>query len=160
MNLQKTLVLLKPDAIQRCVCGEIIHRFERIGLNIVGMKMLQISSELAKKHYSAHVGKSFYAGLEKFMTESPVIAIVISGIDCIAIVRKLVGPTEPSKALPGTIRGDFAHQSQESRDSRGLSIANLIHASGNLEEAQQEVSLWFKPEELFDYQKIDDKYTF
>jgi len=159
-NLQRTLVLLKPDAVQRGLCGEILHRFERAGLNIIGMKMVNVSQELSKKHYSAHVGKSFYNGLENFITESPVIAITFEGIDVVATVRKIVGATEPSKALPGTIRGDFAHHTTESRDSRGLAVANLIHASGNVEEAQQEVALWFNESELMNYDKIDDKYTF
>lgn len=158
--LQRTLVLLKPDAVQRGVCGEIIHRFERAGLNIVGLKMLNVSEELARKHYSAHIGKSFYKGLEKFITESPLIAIVLEGVEVITTVRKLVGSTDPSQAMPGTIRGDFAHHTNESRDAKGLATANLIHASGNEKEAKQEIALWFSENELMNYSKIDDKYTF
>lgn len=159
-HLQRTLVLLKPDAIQRGVCGEIIHRFERAGFNINAIKMIQVSEELSKKHYAEHVEKSFYVGLEKMITESPLIAIVLSGIDTVAVVRKLVGSTYPNNAPAGTIRGDFAHHSLESRDSHGLAIANLIHASSSLEAAEQEIALWFKPEEIIEYNKIDDKYTF
>ena len=160
MSLDKTLILLKPDALQRGVCGEVIHRFERSGFNIVGMKMVWVTKELSQKHYSVHVGKSFYKGLEDFITEFPVIAIVLEGIDAVENVRKIVGHTEPKKALPGTIRGDFAHHTVESRDPRGLAVANLIHASGNKKEAEEEIKLWFKDEEIHKYTKLDDKYTF
>lgn len=159
VGVERTLVLLKPDAIMRGLCGEIIHRFERAGLHIVGMKMGQISREFASKHYSSHVGKSFYKGLEDFIVESPLIAMVIEGVDAVENVRRLVGTTEPKKAAPGTIRGDYAHHTSHSRDSRGLAVANLIHASGNIEEAKQEVDLWFTKSELFDYRRAECKYT-
>lgn len=158
--MQRTLVLLKPDAIQRGLCGEIIHRFERAGIDIVGMKMIWVDENLAKKHYSAHVGKTFYLGLEKFITASPVIAIVFQGVQVISAVRKLVGVTDPSKALPGTIRGDFAHHTNEYRDFKGLATANLIHASGNVEEAEVEIKLFFTEKELHNYKRLDDDITF
>ncbi|MBI5064743.1 nucleoside-diphosphate kinase [Candidatus Woesearchaeota archaeon] len=157
--IQRTLVLLKPDAVQRCFCGELIARFERVGLKIVGMKMVWVSAEQSKKHYSAHVKKDFYPGLEKFITQGPVVAMVLEGVDSVEVVRKLVGSTEPKTALPGTIRGDYAHVSLQHANEKGTVAANLIHASGNAEEAKYEVSLWFKPEELHSYKTVHDIQT-
>ena len=159
-GLSRTLVLLKPDAVQRGVCGEVLHRFERAGFNIVGMKLIWATIDIAKEHYSEHVKKSFYPGLEKGITEKPVIAICFEGIEAVENVRRLVGPTIPKDAPPGTIRGDFAHHTIKARDCKGLSVANLIHASSNNEEAAKEISIWFKPEELIKYGKLDDCYTF
>src|SRR3989338_11076829 len=102
--IQRTLVLFKPDAVQRCFCGELLTRFERAGLKIVGMKMVWVSKDQSKKHYQSHVKKDFYPGLEKFITQGPVIAIVFEGVDSVEVIRKLVGSTEPKTALPGTIR--------------------------------------------------------
>jgi len=158
--IEKTLVLLKPDTVQRGFCGEIISRFEKIGLKIVGMKMVWVDSEFSKKHYSAHVEKSFYPGLEKMITEGPVIAMVIEGIHAVELVRKIVGSTEPRTAAPGTIRGDYAQHSYEYNDAKGMAIKNLVHASGNQEEAKQEVELWFKPEELHSYKTVHEIHVF
>lgn len=154
--IERTLVLLKPDAVQRSFVGEIVSRFEKVGLKIVGMKMVWIDEKFSKKHYEAHVKKSFYVGLEKFITEGPVIAIAIEGIQAVEIVRKMVGNTEPKSALPGTIRGDYAHHSYAYSDEKGIAIKNLIHASGDSNDAKRELSLWFKPEELHSYKTVHD----
>jgi nucleoside-diphosphate kinase len=154
--IERTLVLVKPDGVQRALVGEIIARFERMGLKIVGMKMAWIDKEFAKKHYKAHVGKSFYQFLEATITEGPVVAIVLEGVHAVENVRKLVGATEPHKAAPGTIRGDFAQMSLEYADSKKKGIKNLVHASGNKEEAEQEVKLWFSAKELHSYKTVHD----
>ncbi len=136
--MERTLIILKPDAVQRGLCGQIITRFEQKGLQIVGMKFMQIPRSLAEKHYEPHKGKGFYEGLLNFMTRSPVIVMALEGKDAIAISRKMMGATFGSKAEPGTIRGDF-----------GVSNSfNLIHGSDSPESAQRELQLFFKPEEL------------
>jgi len=124
--IEKTFVMVKPDGVQRQLAGKIISRFEDAGLKIVGMKMKWIDKEFAGKLYSAHLKKEFYKGLEKFITESPVIAFVIEGLHAVEAVRKIVGATEPRTAAPGTIRGDFGHHS----------FQNLIHASDSVENAE------------------------
>jgi nucleoside-diphosphate kinase len=136
--MERTLIIFKPDAVQRGLCGEILARFERKGLQIVGMKLTKIPQATAEKHYEPHKGKSFYAGLIQFMTSSPVVVLALSGKDAIAIARNLMGATFGSKAAPGTIRGDF-----------GVSNSfNLIHGSDSAESAQREIGLFFKPDEL------------
>jgi nucleoside-diphosphate kinase len=139
--MEKTLIILKPDAVQRNLVGQIITRFEQKGLQIVGAKFTKISHHLAETHYEPHRGKPFYAGLVKFMTSSPVLVLALAGKDAIAISRKLMGATFGSKAEPGTIRGDF-----------GVSNSfNLIHGSDSPESAQRELGLFFKHEELLDW---------
>lgn len=157
--IQKTLVLLKPDAVERALAGKIIERFENAGLKIIGMKMVWVDKEFSKKHYAAHVSKAFYNPLETFIVSGPVIAFVLEGIEAVELVRKIVGPTEPKSAAPGTIRGDFAHHSYKYADSKGIAIKNLIHASGTIEEAEQEVKLWFAPEEIHSYETVHEKHT-
>jgi nucleoside-diphosphate kinase len=139
--MERTLIILKPDAVQRGLSGEIITRFEKKGLQIVGMKMMRITPELAEKHYEPHKGKPFYPGLVKFMTSSPVVVLALEGKDAIAISRKMMGATFGSKAEPGTIRGDY-----------GVSNSfNLIHGSDSPESARHELGLWFKAGELVDW---------
>jgi nucleoside-diphosphate kinase len=139
--MERTLIILKPDAVQRGLCGRIISRFEEKGLVIVGMKFMQISKTLAQTHYQPHQGKPFYEPLVNFMTSSPVIVIALAGKDAIVIARKMMGATFGSKAEPGSIRGDF-----------GVSNAfNLIHGSDSPESAQRELGLFFKPEDLLDW---------
>ena len=139
--MERTLIILKPDAVQRGLCGEILTRFERKGLQVVGMKMMRIPQELAETHYEPHRGKPFYPGLVKFMTSSPVVVLALSGKDAIAIARKMMGATFGSKAEPGTIRGDF-----------GVSNSfNLIHGSESPESAQRELGLFFKSGELIEW---------
>lgn len=156
---ERTLVLLKPDAVQRGISGEVLSRFEKAGLKIVGLKMKWVDKSFAKKHYTAHVEKPFYPGLEKMITEGPVIAMVLEGLHAVETVRKLVGPTEPRQAPPGTIRGDYAHVSYEHADKKGIAIKNIIHASGNQEEAKTEIDLWFKPDELHSYKTVHEVHT-
>ncbi len=158
--IEKTFVMLKPDAVQRQITGRIIQRFENTGLKIVGMKMRWIDKEFSKKHYKDHVEKSFFKGLDEFVREGPVIAIVIEGINAIENVRRIVGSTEPKSAQPGTIRGDFAHVSYSHADKEGKAVKNLIHASGNKEDAEYEINLWFKPEEIHTYKTVHEQHVF
>jgi nucleoside-diphosphate kinase len=140
--MERTLVLLKPDALQRDLVGEIISRLERKGLKIVGMKMMQLPGDLLDAHYSHLVGKGFYPEIKSFMQCTPVIACCLEGLDCVNTVRLLCGITKAREAAPGTIRGEFAMSIQ----------TNLIHCSDSLETAQAEVARFFKPEELFEYE--------
>jgi nucleoside-diphosphate kinase len=143
--MQRTLVLLKPDAVQRRLVGEIISRFERKGLRLVGLKMLQPDRGLAERHYAVHSGKPFYESLLAFLTSGPVIAMVWEGRDAVSVTRLLMGVTDGARSAPGTIRGDF-----------GLSVQNnLIHGSDSVENAQAEIALWFRPEELLAYALTD-----
>ncbi|MDP2908924.1 MAG: nucleoside-diphosphate kinase [Nanoarchaeota archaeon] len=158
--IEKTLVLIKPDGVKRGLIGEILKRFEQRGLKLVGMKMVWIDKNFAKKHYSAHVKKGFYKNLEEFITSGPVVAMVIEGIHAVEIVRKIVGSTEPKSAEIGTIRADFAHVSYDYADKKGITIKNLIHASGTSEEAAIEINLWFKPEEIYDYKTAHEEHVF
>ena len=131
--MERTLVIIKPDAVQRGLIGEIIIRLERRGLRIAGMKLLQVSDELARKHYAVHEGKPFFPGLIKFITSGPVVIMALEGKDAIAITRTTMGATVPGKAAPGTIRADFA-----------MDIGfNLVHGSDGPETAAQELALWF-----------------
>lgn len=157
--IQQTLVLLKPDAVERGLTGRIIDRFETAGLKIIGMKMVWIDKNFAKKHYKAHVEKPFYAGLEEFIISGPVIAIAIEGIEAVELVRKMVGATEPKAAQPGTVRGDFSHHSYGYADEKGIAIKNLVHASGDLEDAEKEMKIWFNEKELHKYQAVHEKHT-
>ncbi len=139
--MERTLIILKPDAVQRGLCGEIVSRFEKKGLQIVGAKLMKIPQSLAETHYEPHRGKPFYPGLVKFMTSSPVIVLALAGKDAIAISRKMMGATFGSKAEPGTIRGDL-----------GVSNSfNLIHGSDSPESATRELALFFKQDELLDW---------
>lgn len=139
--MERTLIILKPDAVQRGLIGEIITRFEKKGLQVVGAKFMQIPRQLAETHYEPHKGKPFYAGLVGFMTSSPVLVLALAGKDAINISRKMMGATFGSKAEPGTIRGDF-----------GVSNSfNLIHGSDSADSAARELNLFFKSEELLDW---------
>ncbi|MBD3389858.1 nucleoside-diphosphate kinase [Candidatus Micrarchaeota archaeon] len=139
--MEKTLIIIKPDAFQRGIVGSILARFEHKGLKIVGMKMLKMSPELAKEHYAHLLDKPFYPGLEKFMTSAPLLALVAEGQEAVEVVRKIVGVTNARKAEAGTIRGDFSMSTGR----------NAIHASDSRETAEKELPRFFKPEELFDY---------
>ena len=158
--IERTLVLLKPDAVQRALVGNIITRFENVGMKLVGIKMVWVDPAFSKKHYAEHVNKNFYSVLEKFITEGPVIAMAIEGIHAVETVRKMVGSTEPRKAPPGTIRGDFAHHSYEYADRKGISIKNLIHASDSAGNAKKELDLWFRQEELHSYKTVHETFVF
>ena len=163
--MEKTLIILKPDAVKRALVGEIISRFEKVGLKIVGIKMLQPDHDHYYHHYE-NIGKMVSRrGQEAFevtlqmMQEGPVIAIVLEGIKAVSLVRKMVGDTEPEKAAPGTIRGDFAHMGFEHSNQEKIGVPNLIHASGDPDEAKQEISHWFSEAELFNYQTVHEHYT-
>lgn len=140
--MERTFLAIKPDGVQRGLVGDIIRRFEAKGFTLVGLKLLQVSRELAEQHYGVHKEKPFFAGLVEFITSGPVVAMVWEGNGVIASARKIIGATNPLTAEPGTIRGDY-----------GVNIGrNIIHGSDAPETAQQEISLWFKPEELVGWQ--------
>ena len=163
--MERTLIILKPDAVQRAVVGELITRFEKAGLKLVGMKMLNPSSEHYFHHYetigkvASRRGQDVYDMNLNFMMEGPVIAVVLEGIESAETVRKMVGDTEPKSAQPGTIRGDYAHMSYMHANSSGVGIPNVIHASGDAEEAKAEIAHWFLEAELFDYQTVHENFT-
>ena len=164
-SVQKTLVIFKPDTVQRGLVGEILSRFERVGLKIVATKMIAPDKQHFHTHYE-EIGKmitrrgdqAFNVTLE-MMTQGPVIAMVFEGVEAIALVRKLVGPTEPKSAAPGTIRGDYSHMSFGYADDASKGIPNLIHASGDEEEAEQEINHWFSDSELYQYEAAHEKFT-
>lgn len=141
MASERTLILLKPDAVQRQLCGAIIERIERKGLKITGLKMLRVTPDLAKQHYAEHVEKPFYPHLENFITSGPIVALCVEGPDAISVMRGLMGKTNGRESAPGTIRGDFGLSRQ----------MNLIHGSDGAEAAAREIPLYFQDGELFDY---------
>jgi nucleoside-diphosphate kinase len=143
--MQRTLVLLKPDCVQRRLVGALIKRFEQKGLRLVGLKLVHPSRDLAEKHYAVHKGKPFYDSLLSFLTAGASVAMVWEGREAVAVVRALMGPTDGTKAAPATIRGDFALSVQN----------NLIHGSDSMENAATEINLWFSPAELVNYQPTD-----
>lgn len=148
--MEKTFSMIKPDGIQRGLVGEILQRFEKKGIKIAAMKFMMISRELAEKHYTAHKGKGFYDDLIRFITSSPVLAMVFEGEDVINIVRKLAGATSPEAAIPGTVRGDYSLDVEY----------NLIHASDSKESAEREISLFFREEEIINYELITAKWVY
>ncbi len=146
MAIERTLVLIKPDGVQRGLIGEIIARLERRGLKLIAAKFLQVSQDLAETHYAVHKGKPFYEGLIRYITSAPVMAMVWEGPNAIAAVRQTMGATRPTEAAPGTVRHDF-----------GLEVGrNLTHASDSPETAAQEIALWFRPEELVSWRRALD----
>ncbi len=140
--MERTLVLIKPDGIQRGLVGEIINRFERKGIRIRGLKMMRVSRDLAEKHYAIHKGKDFYPRLIDFITSGPIVAMILACPDVIPLVRHMVGATCPFDAAPGTIRGDYA----------SVTNKNLVHASDSNENAAAEIALWFKDEEFVEWE--------
>ena len=161
--LEKTLILLKPDCIARGLIGDVTSRFEKSGLKIVAMKMQWVKKDFAEKHYTEDIakrrGEDVRNWLLNFITEGPVVAIVLEGVNAIDNVRKLVGDTEPLKAIPGTIRGDLAHTSYEHVNEKQMAVRNLIHASADKNDAESEINLWFTLEEMHDYHHSQDDYT-
>ena len=146
--MQRTLVLVKPDGVQRMLVGEIIRRLEGRGLRLLGLKLMQVTADLAGRHYAEHREKPFYPGLIAFITSGPVVAMVWEGREAVAVVRALMGTTDPLKASPGTIRGDLA-----------LDLGmNLIHGSDSPERAQAEISLFFNPGEILEYDRTIDRW--
>ena len=165
MNLEKTLVIFKPDAVSRGIVGQVLTRFEQVGLKIVGMKMLQPDRDFFYHHYET-IGtmitrrgeKAFNLNLEA-MQRSPVIAMVLEGVEAVSLVRKMAGATESKSATPGTIRGDFSHMSFVYADEKGIGVPNVIHASGDPQEAELEIKHWFKEEEIFNYKRADQNFV-
>ncbi len=148
--MERTLVLVKPDGMQRGLAGEIISRLESRGLRIVGLRMLQVDEALAKRHYAEHEGKPFFAGLIDYITSSPIIAAVLEGTRAIEVVRKTIGATNPAEAEPGTIRGDL-----------GIELGrNLIHGSDGPDSAAREIALFFDDSQTFDYERDVDRWIF
>lgn len=147
--MERTLIIVKPEGVQRGLIGEVIARFERKGLKVVGLKLMQIPREMAEKHYAEHVGKPFYEGLVAHITSSPVVVGVLEGPDAVSVARSMMGVTNPRQAAPGTIRGDY-----------GLDIGfNIIHGSDGQEAAQREISIFFAPAELVSYDRAADRWV-
>lgn len=163
--IERTLILLKPDCLQRGLAGEILSRFERVGLKMVAAKIVAPNKDFYYHHYE-NIGKMVTRrGQDKFdnnleiMQKGPVLAMVLEGVEAVEVARKLVGETEPKKAAPGTIRGDFAHISFAHADEKKMGTPNLIHASSNLKEAKQEIAHWFSPEEIYEYTAVHETHT-
>ncbi len=148
--MERTFIIVKPDAVQRGLTGEIIRRFEQRGLRIVGMKFIQVGRPLAEEHYAIHKGKSFYEGLVNYIVSGPVVAMVLEGTKAVEAARMTIGATNPAGAAAGTIRGDL-----------GLEIGrNLVHGSDSVENGEKEIALWFKPEELTSWKRSNDPWIF
>lgn len=161
--MERSLIVLKPDAVQRGIVGEIMTRFERAGLKIVAMKMVSPDAEHFHKHYEgiskliSRWGEEIYHITLSHMTEGPVIAFVLEGVEAIEHVRKMVGTTDPKDSAPGTIRGDYTHVTRVYTNIRGGTLPNILHASGNKEEAEQEIKLWFNDNEIYGYETAQEK---
>lgn len=186
--IEQTLVLVKPDGVYRGLVGEIIKRFEQRGLKIVGLKMIRANIDLIGKHYAPDekwlesmgqkskaaykekgievkdedvvVGKRIRDMLMDYIGYGPVVAVILEGPHAVETVRKIVGPTEPRTAMPGTIRGDFSIDSYMLSDSNGRAVKNIIHASGTKEEADKEISVWFSPNEIYEYERAEEPHEF
>jgi nucleoside-diphosphate kinase len=146
---ERTLVLIKPDGVQRLLTGRILGRYEDRGLKLVGLKMVHVDRDLAERHYAVHREKPFFGSLVEFITSAPLVAAVLEGPNAIAVVRAMNGATRPNEALPGTIRGDFALETAQ----------NLVHASDSAENAVDEIALWFDPGELLDHEREIDRWV-
>ncbi|MFI5291706.1 MAG: nucleoside-diphosphate kinase [Candidatus Limnocylindrales bacterium] len=146
---ERTLILVKPDGVQRLVVGRVLQRYEDRGLKLVGLKLLQVDRALAEAHYAVHRERPFFAGLVDFITSSPLVAAVVEGPNAIAVVRTINGATKPHEAAPGTVRGDFALETAQ----------NLVHASDGPESAASEIALWFRDDELMSYDRDVDRWV-
>lgn len=164
MVMQRTLILIKPDGVARGLSGEIMRRFEQMGLKIIAMKMTQVNMDTAKQHYTKDIakrrGEKIRNKLLEFLTGGPVVAMIIEGVSAIENVRKIVGATESKSALPGTIRGDFTHVSFNYADSKDIPVKNIIHSSSDEEDAAREMSLWFSIDEICEYRRTDEIHIF
>lgn len=158
--LERTLVLIKPDGVERGLIGDIVSRFEKAGFRIIGLKLAKVNEEFAKKHYTEDIAIRRGEAVRKmnvdFISAGPVVAIAIEGINAIENVRKMVGATEPKAAAPGTIRGDYAHVSYAYADSKKIVVKNVIHASSDAKDSEHELKVWFRPEELHSYKTVHD----
>ena len=146
---ERTLVLIKPDAVQRLLAGRILARYEDRGLKVVGLKLVHVDRDLAERHYAIHREKPFFGSLVEFITSAPLVAVALEGPNAIAVVRAMNGATRPNEATPGTIRGDFALETAQ----------NLVHASDSAENAADEIALWFEPAELLDHERAVDRWV-
>ena len=161
-GVERTLVLLKPDAVARGLVGRVITRFEESLLKIVATKMVWMDADLARQHYfdlEERFGPAVFNAMAEFMESGPVIAMILEGVEAVATTRKLVGSTYPDQAPPGTIRGDFAHMSKAYANERGIAVANLVHASGSVEDAAHEIDVWFAKDEILEYPTPFDRYV-
>lgn len=162
MKIERTLVLIKPDGVERGLVGQILSRFEQAGLKIAGLKLTMVDKDFAKKHYTEDISKRRGEHVREQMVEmlssGPVVAVALEGIESIALVRKMVGATEPKAAEPGTIRGDFAHVSYGWADAKGIGVRNVVHASSSAEDAESEVGLWFAETDLHSYASVHDRH--
>ena len=162
--IEQTLVLVKPDGVARGLIGEVIKRFERRGLKIVALKLTHPDNNLAQQHYTEDIterrGERVRNSLLKFITEGPVVAMIIEGVNAIENVRKLGGDTESKSATPGTIRGDFSHVSFDYADDKQIAVKNIIHASSDETDAKRECALWFSIDEIHDYKRSGDEHIF
>lgn len=163
MAIQKTLVLIKPDGVARGLTGEVIKRFEQRGLKLCALKLVHIDKEFAMKHYTEDISKRHGEPIRKilleYITSGPVVAMIIEGVDAIENVRKIVGSTESKAALPGTIRGDFTHVSYSHADEKNIAIKNIIHASSDAKDAENEIKLWFTTKEICPYKRTDEEHV-
>jgi len=160
--IERTLVLLKPDCVMRCFMGEVLTRFERAGYKVVGMKMVWKDDKFLEKHYydvEERHGREIMEMNLKAMTDGPVVAMVLEGPSAIEGIRKMVGPTEPRKAAPGTIRGDFSHYTYALADKKKVGVRNLVHASADAKDAKYEIALWFTEEEMHSYKTVHDVFV-
>lgn len=164
-TIERSLIVFKPDAVQRGLVGEILSRFEKVGLKIVGVKMLEPSYDHFYHHYE-NIGKMISRRGQKtfevtlsMMKEGPVLAFVLEGIEAVSLIRKMVGATESKSALPGTVRGDYSHMSFAHADANEIGVPNILHASGDIDEAKLEVAHWFAETELFTYTTVHEKFT-
>ena len=164
-TIERSLIVFKPDAVGRGIVGEILARFEKVGLKIVGTKMVNPDTAFYHHHYEnigtmiTRHGQKIFDTTVTMMQAGPVIAFVLEGIDAVTVIRKMVGATESKSALPGTIRGDYSHMSYGHADEMGIGLTNILHASGDSKEAVEEISHWFSESELFDYEAAHEKFT-
>ena len=161
-HIERSLLLIKPDGVRRGLTGEILRRIENTGLKFVALKMVHIDHNMAEKHYTyedvgVRHGEAIRNQLLDYITEGPVVAAVIEGIGCVPVIRKLCGSTEPAKSAPGTIRGDFCHHNYAFCNDAKQSVRNVVHASATVEEARNEIALWFQPSEFVHYQRADQR---
>jgi nucleoside-diphosphate kinase len=161
-GVERTLVLLKPDAVARGLVGQVLTRFENALLKIVATKMVWMDADLTRRHYfdlEDRFGAGVYNEMATFMQTGPVVALLLEGVDAISCTRKIVGSTFPDQAAPGTIRGDFAHMSKAYANSHPIAVANLVHASGDAQDAAREIGVWFAKDEIHEYRSVSEAYV-
>lgn len=160
MELQRTLVLIKPDGVERGLVGQILSRFELAGLKIIALKLVAPDVKMASAHYTEDIakrnGQHVRDNMIQMLSTGPVVAIALEGVESIELVRKMVGPTQPSAAAPGTIRGDFAHANFAYSDAKNIGLKNVVHASSSVEDATSEIGIWFTEAELVSYRSVHD----